>query len=63
MAEKLAIVKESFEAGAVVSHVAQRHGISPQQLFGWRRDIRKQVLGRSGPECEIASDGLDFVPI
>lgn len=63
MVEKLAIVKESFEEGAVVSHVAQRHGVSPQQLFGWRRAIREQVLGTYGPKCEVASDDLNFVPI
>jgi transposase len=39
--EKLAIVAESFEDGAVVSHVAQRHGIKPQQLFDWRRQVRE----------------------
>ncbi|MGD9805857.1 MAG: transposase [Hyphomicrobiaceae bacterium] len=63
LAEKLEIVKESREEGAIVSHVAQRHGISPQQLFGWRRAIREQVLGTCGPECEIAANDLDFVPI
>jgi transposase len=31
--EKLAIVAESMTDGAVVSEVARRHGISPQQLF------------------------------
>jgi transposase len=35
--EKAAIVAESFEAGAVASHVARRHGLTPQQLFAWRR--------------------------
>ena len=43
LAEKLAIVAESFEVGAVVSHVAQRHGLRPQQLFGWRRQVREQM--------------------
>jgi transposase len=63
-AEKLAIVKESFEEGAVVSHVAHRHGLSPQQLFGWRREIREQVLGGDiGPEGEGASCQAEFVPI
>ena len=61
--EKLAIVKESFEEGAVVSHVAQCHGLSPQQLFGWRREIREQVLGDVGPERQGASCATEFVPI
>ncbi|WP_376989366.1 transposase [Bosea sp. R86505] len=27
--------------GAVVSAVARRHGLTPQQLFTWRREARK----------------------
>jgi transposase len=38
--EKLKIVAESFADGAIVSHVAERHGIRPQQLFAWRRQVR-----------------------
>ena len=62
-AEKLAIVKESCEEGAVVSHAAKRHGLSPQQLFGGRREIREQVLGDVGPERQVASCAAEFVPI
>jgi transposase len=61
--EKLAIVKESFEESAVVSDVADRHGLSPQQLFGWRREIREQVLGDVGPERQGASCAAEFIPI
>ena len=39
--DKARIVAESFEAGATVSAVARRHALSPQQLFTWRREIRK----------------------
>lgn len=63
MAEKLAIVKESFEDGAVVSHVAQRHGLSPQQLFGWRREIRELVLCKPEPEYKGVARDMDFVPV
>lgn len=56
-------MKESFEEGAIVSHVAQRHGLSPQQLFGWRREIRDLVLGTPGPERADPTGGVDFVPI
>ena len=40
--EKAAIVAESFEDGARVCHVARRHGLTPQQLFAWRRQARRR---------------------
>lgn len=63
MAEKLAIVKESFADGAVVSHIAQRHGLSPQQLFGWRREVRELVLCKPEPDSTGAPRDVDFVPV
>jgi transposase len=44
--EKAAIVAESLAEGAVVSEVARRHGLSPQQVFGWRARLRNAVRGR-----------------
>lgn len=38
--EKARIVIESLRPGANVSEVARRNGLSPQQLFGWRREAR-----------------------
>ena len=35
--QKLRIVAESYGTGETVSAVARRHGLTPQQLFGWRR--------------------------
>lgn len=35
--EKAHIVEESLRPGANVSEVARRNGLSPQQLFSWRR--------------------------
>ena len=35
--DKARIVLESHAPGANISEVARRHGLSPQQLFGWRR--------------------------
>lgn len=35
------IVEETLVPGAVVSEVARRHGLTPQQLFSWRREARK----------------------
>lgn len=39
---KARIVAESFAQDAVVSQVARRHGLRPQQLFDWRRELRAQ---------------------
>ena len=39
--DKSRIVVESLKPGANVSEVARRHGLSPQQLFGWRRQARE----------------------
>lgn len=40
--DKARIVEETLEPGASVSVVARRHGLTPQQLFGWRREARKR---------------------
>jgi transposase len=42
---KARIVLESRQPGAVVSEVARQHGLTPQQLFGWRREVRSGVAG------------------
>lgn len=39
--DKARIVIESLRPGANVSEVARRNGLSPQQLFGWRREARE----------------------
>lgn len=44
--QKAQIVCESYESGEKVSAVARRHGLTPQQLFGWRRDARRRGGGR-----------------
>jgi len=44
--DRAQILEETLVSGAVVSEVARRHGLRPQQLFTWRREARKaaQVL-------------------
>src|SRR5262245_40511283 len=37
--QKARIVAETYENGETVSAVARRHGLTPQQLFGWRRHV------------------------
>lgn len=56
--EKAEIVAESLAEGAVVSEVARRHGLSPQQLFGWRARLRDAVKG-SAPSSDTTPS---FVP-
>ena len=41
--DKARFVEETLAPGAVVSAVARRHGLSPQQLFTWRRQMRQPV--------------------
>jgi transposase-like protein len=41
--DKARVVVESLRPGANVSEVARRHGLSPQQLFGWRREARARI--------------------
>lgn len=44
--DKVRIVEETLLPGAVVSEVARRHGLMPQQVFTWRR----QAPSPSDPE-------------
>ena len=64
--EKAAIVAESYDAGETVCAVARRHGLTPQQLFAWRRLARRSgsvlpamfvpaVLERIEPEPPAAA--------
>ena len=39
--DRARILEETLAPGAVVSEVARRHGLTPQQLFGWRRAARR----------------------
>jgi transposase len=55
-ADKARIVAEIVSSGDSVCAVARRHGLLPQQLFGWRRQLREAVAGRSETEA------LRFVP-
>ena len=42
MDDKARIIAETLEPGAVVSAVARRDGLRPQQVFAWRREARKR---------------------
>src|SRR5690606_6986932 len=47
--EKARIVAESYEAAETVCAVARRHGLTPQQLFTWRREARKRMEAEAPP--------------
>jgi len=51
--DKERIVTESFSGVDKVSRIARRHGLSPQQLFTWRREARQ-----SGVRTGFASVAL-----
>ena len=48
--DKARIIEETRAPGAVVSDVARRHGLMPQQLFTWRRLARQPVVSDPAPE-------------
>jgi transposase len=54
--DKARIVAEIVTSGDSVCSVARRHGLSPQQLFGWRRQLREAAGGHSDAE------EVQFVP-
>ena len=51
--EKAEAIEESLRPGVVISQVARRRGLTPQQLFTWRREARQKA----------ASDGVPFTPV
>ena len=59
--EKLRIVAESDRAPGEVSATARRYGVSPAQLFMWRRQVRTGQLTAEGfngfvPACVVADE-------
>jgi transposase len=53
---KMQVVAETLETDAVISDVARRHGLRPQQLFSWRNQFRsgqfrsgQSLLGKTAP--------------
>src|ERR1700760_2504833 len=49
--DKARIVEETLAPGAVVSEVARRHGLTPQQVFTWRRQARQFAVTRAEAEA------------
>jgi transposase len=59
--EKARIVAESLVPDAVVSEVARRWQVCPQQVFGWRRKARMDLLALTSDEADPSPPA--FVPI
>ncbi|MDE5445259.1 transposase [Bradyrhizobium sp. CSA207] len=55
---KAQIAAESFEAGAIVTDIARRHGCRPQQVHDWRRRARSGQL-----VLPASADTVTFVPL
>jgi transposase len=54
-ADKLRIVAESHEPGALIRAVAARHGVCESLVFTWRRQVRDGVL--------VAPEMPAFMPV
>ena len=46
---KAVILTESYSGSESISAVARRHGLSPSQLFTWRRELRKAAATATSP--------------
>ena len=44
---KAGIVEETLVPGAVVSEIARRNGLTPQQVFTWRRQARRPAASET----------------
>ncbi len=64
--ERARILEETLVPGAVVSVVARRHGLTPQQLFTWRREARKAAEAPTFVPAvitpEVATEPKPFKP-
>jgi transposase len=54
--QKGEIVAESMRPGVVVSEVARRHYLTPQQLVAWRHDAKQGRLA-------LPEEAMSFVPV
>lgn len=54
--DKKAIVEESYEAGKTVSSIARKYGLSPSQVFAWRRKMEEGALVGVGAEERVVPE-------
>ena len=67
--DRARILEETLVPGSVVSEVARRHGLTPQQVFTWRRAARKSgemvpafVPAVVAPEAVVVAEPLAGLP-
>jgi transposase-like protein len=58
--DKLAILKEAEVPGSNVSAVARKHGVTPQQLFNWRRQLQAEGKFEHG-EVDMTTEYQDML--
>ena len=51
--ERLRIVRETLEPGAVVQTVADRHGVSTGQLYTWRKQMLATAMAGFAPVAMV----------
>jgi transposase len=56
---KMALIEETLKPGANVSAIARQAGISPAQLFGWRR----KAMQAGVVQCDPHEPRLGFVEV
>lgn len=56
LGEKARIVAESVAPGVVASEVARRHGVHPNQLYGWRRELREATAPTEFVAVTVTAD-------
>ena len=60
--EKARLVAETYEPGAVITHVARRHGVAESCLHLWRKQLGSSGAGTIVPN-ELIPVTLDATPI
>jgi transposase len=60
--EKAEAVEESLRPGVVISQVARRRGLTPQQLFTWRREARQKAGFDAVPFTSVIVEQREIAP-
>jgi transposase len=58
-AQKAAIVAESYAGATSVCDVARRHGLTPTQLFTWRRIARRKAEAPEAPFAPVVVESRE----